>query len=114
MRPGLYLERGEDKNAEFCLWLLIFAGAEWDELRENTEIAENIGPISKLYLKLGGSEPNKSILAKSVMKVKPETIELSGEKVAPKHSFSFPAKVNFQFSQRWEDSIQKLLDENFD
>ena len=48
------------------------------------------------------------------MKVKPETVELSGENRAPKYSFSFPAKVNFQFSQRWEDSIRKLLDENFD
>ena len=112
MRPGLYLERGEDKNAEFCLWLLIFAGAAWDELRENAEIGENIGPISKLTSKL--RRKLSYILAKSVMKVKPETVELSGEKTAPKYTFSFPAKVNFQFSQRWENSIQKLLDENFD
>lgn len=46
-RRDIYLEKGEDKNAERCLWLLIFAGAKWDELKLNQEVYESIGPISK-------------------------------------------------------------------
>lgn len=44
-------ERGEDKNAELCLWLLIFAGAQWDEIKHNREIYEALGPISKQTLR---------------------------------------------------------------
>ena len=73
-----------------------------------------ISAQSVSYLDWPEVSRSRTILAKSVMKVKPETVELSGEKTAPKYTFSFPAKVNFQFSQRWEDSLRKLLDENFD
>ena len=43
------MERGEDKAAEFCAYLLLFAGAKKSEIFENSEIAQEIGDISKYF-----------------------------------------------------------------
>lgn len=93
-----------------CSFLRAPSGMSWGKMRKLPKISAQ----SVSYLDWPEVSRSRTILAKSVMKVKPETVELSGEKTAPKYTFSFPAKVNFQFSQRWEDSLRKLLDENFD
>ena len=51
-RPDIYLEKGEDKAAEACIWLLLFAGASKDEVLENTDVnGQYMGPIIKNIFK---------------------------------------------------------------
>ena len=78
-----------------------------------------LGPlVSKLYVNMH-TLPHLFLSAKAVMEVTPEVSELSNDaknehqRTEPKFSFSFPPKVNFQFSQWWEDSIINMLSVSF-